>query len=87
MEILKVSSKSEPKQVAGAIIKQFEDGATNVELHSIGAAATNQLVKSIIIARTYAAASAISFESIEGFTTINVNGEERTGIKYVLVRK
>ena len=87
MEVLKVSGKSEPKQVAGAISKQFEEGATSVELHAIGAAAINQMVKSIIVARTYTAAQAISFEAIEGFVIINVNNEDRTGIKYVLIKK
>ena len=50
MEILKVSSKSNPSKVAGAIANVFRiDGA--VEIQTIGAGSLNQAIKAIAIAR------------------------------------
>ena len=50
MEILKVSSKSNPNSVAGAVanILKVEE---RIDVQVIGAGALNQLVKSIIICR------------------------------------
>ena len=50
METLKVSSKSNPSSVAGALANVFrEKGA--VEIQAIGAGALNQAIKAIAIAR------------------------------------
>jgi len=48
MEVLRVSSKSEPKSVAGAIAAILRNGQL-VEINAIGAAAVNQAVKSIAV--------------------------------------
>ena len=54
MEILKVSSKSVPNSVAGAIAGVIrEKGA--VEVQAVGAGASNQAVKAVAIARGYLA--------------------------------
>ena len=53
MEILKVSSKSNPNSVAGAIAEMIKRNR-KVELQAIGAGAINQAVKAIAIARGYA---------------------------------
>lgn len=50
MEILKVSSKSNPSKVAGAIANVFRTDET-VEIQTIGAGSLNQAVKAIAIAR------------------------------------
>jgi len=50
MEILKVSSKSSPSKVAGAIANVFREQGC-VELQTIGAGSLNQAIKSICIAR------------------------------------
>src|SRR5947207_14708303 len=52
VEILKVSGKSRPALVAGAIAGVVRQ-AGRVELQAIGAGATNQTVKAIAIARGY----------------------------------
>lgn len=87
MENLKVSSKSDPKLVAGAIAKQFENGAQTVELHMIGAGAVNQAAKSIIIASSYVASSGISLITTMGFLVADVAGESRTGIKFIVSKR
>ncbi|HCB99898.1 MAG TPA: stage V sporulation protein S, partial [Ruminococcaceae bacterium] len=52
MEIIKVSSKSAPHAVAGAIANVVRDKSA-AEIQSVGAGATNQAIKSIAIARGY----------------------------------
>ena len=50
METLKVSSKSNPNSVAGALANVFREKGT-VEIQAIGAGALNQAIKEIAIAR------------------------------------
>ena len=56
MEILKVSSKSNPSKVAGAIANIFREKGS-VEIQAIGAGALNQAIKAIAIARGFVAPS------------------------------
>lgn len=81
--ILKISSKSEPNLVAGAIaglIKEYN----KAELHAIGAGALNQAIKSIAIARGYVAPSGMDLVCIPAFMEVEVEGEARTGIKLIV---
>jgi len=50
MEILKVSSKSNPNSVAGALANIFKNNS-KIEMQAIGAGALNQAVKSVIICK------------------------------------
>ena len=50
MEILKVSSKSNPSKVAGAIANIYREQKC-VELQTIGAGSLNQAIKAVAIAR------------------------------------
>ena len=82
-EILKVSSKSNPNAVAGAIAGLItEDKKT--ELQAIGAGAINQTVKAIAIARGFVAPSGKDIICIPAFTDIVIDGEERTAIKLIV---
>ena len=49
MNTLKVSSKTNPNSVAGAIVATLRT-EQNVKVHSVGAGALNQAVKAIAIA-------------------------------------
>jgi stage V sporulation protein S len=83
MEVLKVSAKSQPKSVAGAIAAVLrEKGA--VEVQAVGAGAVNQTVKSIAIARGYVAPNGIDLVCIPAFAKIAIDDEERTAIKFQL---
>jgi stage V sporulation protein S len=83
MEILKVSATSQPKSVAGAMAAVLrEKGA--VEVQAVGAGAVNQAVKSIAIARGYVAPNGIDMVCIPAFAKIEIDGEERTAIKFQL---
>ncbi len=50
METLKVSSKSNPNSVAGALANVFREKGT-AEIQAIGAGALNQAIKAVAIAR------------------------------------
>ena len=80
MEVLKVSSRSNPNSVAGALAGVVrQQGA--VEVQVIGAGALNQAVKAIAIARGYVAPSGIDLVCIPTFADVVIDGEGRTAIR------
>ena len=83
MDVLKVSSKSNPNSVAGALAGVIKEKGKS-ELHAIGAGAINQSIKAIAIARGFVAPIGIDLICIPAFTDINIDGEERTGIKFIV---
>ncbi len=83
MEILKVSSKSNPSKVAGAIANVFRENGT-VEIQTIGAGSLNQAIKSVCIARGFLAPSGQNLVVIPAFSDIIIDGEEKTAIKLVV---
>ncbi len=86
MEVLKVSSTSQPKSVGGAIAAIVRSGS-NVEMQTIGAGAVNQAVKSIAIARGYVAPNGIDLITIPAFSQIEVEGETKTAIKFLVEKR
>ena len=85
-EVLKVSSKSDPNSVAGAIAGTIREHG-EAELQAVGAGAVNQVVKAIAISRGYVAPSGIDLICVPGFKDIEINGEKRTAIKFVVEEK
>ncbi|MBS3908922.1 MAG: stage V sporulation protein S [Actinobacteria bacterium] len=86
MEVLKVSSKSSPNSVAGALAGVVrERGAA--EMQVIGAGALNQAVKAIAIARGFVAPGGLDLVCKPSFADITINGEERTAIKLLVEPK
>jgi stage V sporulation protein S len=83
MEVLKVSAKSSPNSVAGALAGVLRE-SQSAEMQAIGAGAINQAVKAIAIARGFVAPTGIDLVCIPAFTDININGEERTAIKLII---
>jgi stage V sporulation protein S len=86
MEVLRVSSTSEPKSVAGAIAAILRNGES-VEINAIGAAAVNQVVKSIAVARGYVAPNGIDLISIPAFAQLEVEGKEKTSIRFLVEKR
>lgn len=83
MDVLKVSSKSSPNSVAGAlagVIREYKVA----EIQAVGAGAINQSIKAIAIARGFLSPSGIDIACIPAFTDITIGGEERTAIKLVV---
>ena len=86
METIKVSSKSNPNSVAGAIAATIrEDG--KAEIQAVGAGAINQAVKGIAVARGFVAPQGIDLICIPAFKTIEIDGEERTAISFIVEPK
>ncbi len=83
MEILKVSSKSNPNSVAGALANVFREKGC-VEIQAVGAGALNQAIKAIAIARGFVAPSGKNLVCIPAFADISIEGEERTAIKLII---
>lgn len=82
-EVLKVSADSKPKAVAGALAAVLRE-AGKVELQAIGAGAVNQSVKAIAIARGFVAPNGIDLVAIPAFTKVQIEGEERTAIRFLV---
>ncbi|MCD5410735.1 MAG: stage V sporulation protein S [Clostridiales bacterium] len=83
MDILKVSAKSKPNSVAGAIAGVIREHG-NAEMQAIGAGALNQAIKAIAIARGFVSPGGIDLICIPAFTDIEINGEEKTAIKLII---
>ena len=80
MEILKISAKSAPNAVAGAIAGVIREQG-EVEVQAVGAGAANQAIKSIAIARGYLAPMGIDLICTPSFASVEINGEARTAIR------
>jgi stage V sporulation protein S len=83
MEVLRVSSKTKPNAVAGALSNVIRNHGS-VELQVIGAGALNQAIKSIAIARGYVAPSGIDLVCIPAFKDVEINGQEKTAIRLIV---
>ena len=83
MEILKISSKSKPNSVAGAIAGLVKE-SNRAEMQAIGAGALNQAVKAVAIARGFVAPSGVDLVCIPAFAEVEVEGEDRTRIKHII---
>ncbi|SCZ76813.1 stage V sporulation protein S [Acidaminobacter hydrogenoformans] len=86
MEVLKVSSHSNPNAVAGALAGVIREHG-HAEIQAIGAGAINQSVKAIAIARGFLSPSGIDLVCVPAFTDIEIDGEERTAIKLIVQPK
>ncbi len=83
---LKVSSKSSPASVAGAIAGMIKDGAS-VEIQAVGAGAVNQAVKAVAISRGFLSPVGIEICCIPSFADIVIDGEYRTAIRFAVEPK
>ncbi len=86
MEILKVSTKSNPSKVAGAIANIFREKGT-VEIQTIGAGSLNQAIKAVCIARGFLAPGGDDIVIIPSFNDIEIDGEAKTAMKIVVEKK
>ncbi len=86
MEILKVSTKSNPSKVAGAIANIFREKGT-VEIQTIGAGSLNQAIKAVCIARGFLAPGGDDIVIIPSFNDIEIDGEQKTAMKIIIEKK
>lgn len=83
METLRVSSKSRPNSVAGAIAALLRTKG-EVEVQAIGPQAVNQAVKAIAITRGFIAPNGIDLVAVPAFTKVEIDGQERTAIRFLV---
>jgi stage V sporulation protein S len=83
VEALKVSSRSNPNSVAGALAGVVREHGV-AEIQTVGAGALNQAVKAIAIARGFVAPSGMDLMCVPAFADIVINGEERTAIRILV---
>ena len=83
MAVLKVSAKSTPNSVAGALAGVIREHGS-AEIQVIGAGALNQAAKAVAIARGFVAPQGIDLICIPAFADILIDGEERTAIKLIV---
>ena len=86
MDVIKVSSRSVPKSVAGAICAVVREGqSANVE--AVGAGAVNQAVKAVAVARTFLTEDGIDLVCMPAFAEFEVAGETKTGMKFQVEKR
>ena len=83
MEVLRVSAHSLPKSVAGALAAVLRERST-AEIQAVGAGAVNQAVKAIAITRGFVAPNGIDLVVVPAFSEIEIDGEDRTAIKFIV---
>ena len=83
VDVLRVSSKSNPNSVAGALAAVLREKEA-AEIQVIGAGALNQAVKAIAIARGFVAPSGLNLMFVPAFVDVLIDGEERTAIKLLI---
>ena len=83
MQTLKVSTRSNPNAVAGALAGVLRQNG-GAEIQAIGAGAINQAVKAVAIARGFVAPSGMDLICIPAFADVVIDGEERTANKFIV---
>lgn len=82
-DVLKVSARSRPSAVAGAIAGVVRENG-RAEVQAIGAGATNQAVKAVAIARDYLRETGIEAVCLPAFIDVTIENEDRTAIRLVV---
>jgi len=83
MEILKVSSTSNPNSVAGALAGTIRENGS-AEIQVIGAGPLNQAMKAVAIARGFLAPGGIDLVCVPAFIDIDMDGQTRTALKLIV---
>ena len=86
MEPLRVSAKSSPKAVAGALAAAINDQG-QAEILAVGAGAVNQAIKSVAVTRGFLAPRGIDIAVIPSFSNIEIDGVSRTSIKLLVITR
>ncbi len=82
-DVLKVSARSRPSAVAGAIAGVVRESG-RAEVQAIGAGATNQAVKAVAIARDYLRETDIEAVCLPAFIDVTIDNEDRTAIRIIV---
>jgi stage V sporulation protein S len=80
MSIIKVASTSRTALVAGAIAGMCRESG-GAEVQAIGAAAVNQAIKAVIIAKGYLSEEGKAIVFTPSFVELDIEGQIRTGVR------
>ncbi len=83
MEVLKVSARSVPKSLAGAIASVVREQG-KVELHAVGAGASNQAIKAVAIARGFLAPVGVDIVCVPAFANVQIGEKECTAMRLIV---
>ena len=83
---LKVSAKSNPNAVAGALAAAMRE-RDEAEIQAVGAGAINQAIKAVAIARSYLKGGAFDIVCAPAFIMVEIGENERTGLSLVVERR
>ncbi|ATP39447.1 stage V sporulation protein S [Solibacillus sp. R5-41] len=86
MDSLKVSSRSNPNSVAGALVAVIREQGY-AEMQAVGAGALNQAIKAVAIARGFVAPSGTDLICAPAFADITIGGEDRTALKLLVEKR
>lgn len=84
MEILRVSGRSRPNLVAGAIAALLRS-EREVCVQAIGPHAVNQAVKAMAICRGYITLDRLDLVCVPAFVDIAAEDEQRTGVRFTVL--
>ena len=87
MDIIKVSSKSIAKKVAGSIANSFREGSKCIVIQTVGAGAVNQAIKAVSIARGFVSPLGMNLIITPAFYDVVIDGKEKTAIKLLVENK
>lgn len=83
MELIKVSARSVPKLVAGAIAAVIREGKV-AEIQAVGAGAANQAIKAVAVARGYVKEEDYDLICKPAFKEVEIDGTPKTAIQLVV---
>lgn len=83
MDVLKVSSKSNPNACAGALAGVIRHAGA-AELQVVGAGALNQAIKAVAIARGFLETAGLDLVCVPRFADIEIEGQSRTAIRLLV---
>ena len=83
MDVLRVSATSPARALAGCIAGVIRE-QSRAELQAIGAAAVNQAIKAVAIARAFLELDGIDIVLTPSFTQVMIEGAEKSAIRFVV---
>ncbi len=86
MDVIKVSARSVPKSVAGAICAVIRE-CGRAEVEAVGAGAVNQAVKAAAVARVFLSEEVIDAVCRPSFEDLDVSGTVKIGMKLTVEKR
>ena len=83
MDVLRASATSPTRALAGAIAKVIRQEG-HAELQAIGAAAVNQAIKAVAIAREFLVLDGLDIVLIPAFTQVVIEGQEKSAVRLLV---